>query len=535
MATKPSSTPEIWASNALYTTGPFIGLSSKVVPAPAIAAEGHRPGAAFPTPAEYENSQQNLITTWIKNWLSLGSSAGAADAHVVETNAAGRTAVTGLTVNDPVDETAVSITSVATAANMGLLVSCTTGGTAVATSIGNAGAINYLAGTGSGAGAEGVRVAMTGTPNTGTGYRVNADAATAAPGVRIEHQGSGHGLLLTHIGSGQGAIINAASGSGFGLTVNGNSSNVAASITGGAGQAALQAIAGNNAAAAIGAQAAGTSYGIDALGGAGSGSADAIRGTAVNVGAVGVHGRSSSGAGNGAGVQGDGIGAGQIGVFGTATAGYAFLFQGDSTPPLYPIGRFVPQSADPTASTSTGDFTISVQDQFRYCVAGFGYKPFMSMPTNGSAVIGVANLANGAVPIVVNASGASWNNVLTVSCLASQGNGFYSQLAGNTVKVRFTAEVRTTSLAANVLNLQLVDTTGVPFTFASWTGSGSAPTAGFLLGVADTGWQRTILAEGNRAPGSDGNLTIQVQAQKTGGGASNMEIRNARLEVLGAF
>src|SRR5688572_32336253 len=112
MATKPSSTPEIWASNALYTTGPFIGLSSKAVPAPAVAAEGHRPGSAFPTPAEYENSQQNLITTWIKSWLSLGSSAGAADAHVVETNAAGRATLHGLTVNDLVNEVAVLLTGV---------------------------------------------------------------------------------------------------------------------------------------------------------------------------------------------------------------------------------------------------------------------------------------------------------------------------------------------------------------------------------------------------------------------------------------
>lgn len=530
MATKPAVQPEAWATDAVYTTGPFVGQPQKAVPPAAFAAEGHRPGSLWPTPAEYENSQQNRITG-LARWVFAGSFAGGSDAHIVETDAAGRTAVTGLTVNDPVDETAVSITAVATAANFGLLVSCSTGGTAVATSIGNAGAINYLGGTGSGAGAEGMRIAMTGTPNTGTGIRVNADAATAAPALRAEHQGSGQGLLITHIGSGDAAVINAA-GSGFALTVFGNSSNVASSFVGGAGQAAIQAVAGTNAPAAIGAQASGTSYGIDALGGAGSGSADAIRGTAVNVGAVGVHGRSSSGAGNGAGLQGDGIGDGQIGVFGTAVNGYAFLFQGDATPPLYAIGRFVPQSVDPTASTSTGDWTISLQNQFRYCVSGFGYKPIMSMPTNGSAVIGINNIANGAAVVVVSSVSPSWDNIISVTCSASQGNGFASEAAGNTVKVRFTCEIRTTSAATNRINLRFVDlTSGGPF--ATWTGAGGGATDGFTLPADTVEWQRVIVAEANRAPDVDGDLTIQVQGQATSGTA--MQIRNARIEIIGSY
>jgi hypothetical protein len=403
--------------------------------------------------------------------------------------------------------------------------------TAVATSIGNAGAINYLAGTGSGGGAEGMRVAMSGTPNTGTGVRVNADNATAAPALRVEHQGSGAGLFVTQIGSGTGASINAA-GSGFGLTVFGNSSNVASSFVGGAGQAAIQAVAGNNAAAAVGVQAAGTSYGIDALGGAGSGSADAIRGTAVNVGAVGVHGRSSSGAGNGAGVQGDGIGAGQIGIFGTSTAGYAFLFQGDATPPLYPIGRFVPQTVDPTASTSTGDFTISVQNQFRYCVAGYGYKPFMSMPTTGSAVLAVAAQAFGAS---VN-YGATYLQVLQASCLASQGNGFASVSTPNYVRIRFTADVRLGTAVNDYAYVQFQDwTTGVGVPIATWTGTvggGAGNSAGFYLSAAaGTEWQRTIVAEFLYPPGSDGDLIIRVyMARQT----NNQFVRNGRLEILGA-
>ena len=292
------------------------------------------------------------------------------------------------------------------------------------------------------------------------------------------------------------------------------------------------ATSGNGATAAIGAQGVGTAVGLSASGGLLSGSADGVLGVATNANAVGVHGRSAAGAGSGAGVQGDGVGAGQIGVWGTAQAGYAFLFQGDTTPPLYAIGRFVPQSADPTASTATGDFTISVQNQFRYCMAGYGYKPFMSMPTNGSAVLGVANLAWGTSPITVNTSGASWTPVLTASCLASQANGFYSQAAGNTVKIRFTCEVRTTSLATNTINIQFEDVTA-GFVFASWAGTGSGSNAGFYLGIPELGWQRSLVAEANRAPTADGDLIIRVSAQSVAG--TNLQIRNARLEILGTY
>lgn len=518
MATKPSSTPAIWASNALYTTGPFIGSSSKVVPAPAVAAEGHRPGAAFPTPAEYENSQQNLITTWIKNWLSLGSSAGAADAHVVETNSAGRATLHGLTVNDLVNEVAAAVTGVGVA-TPALLVTNISGGGGVVSQINNTNGAAFATSIGTGSGI-GLYAGMTGTVAGGAGVRVDATNTTTAAAVIVNHAGSGTGVEVT------------ATGAGRGVTVVGGTGDEALVVVGGAGQGAITATSGSNGPGAVVAVGAGTAYGVDAYGGNGSGSADGVRGTAVNAGAAGVHGRSASSAGNGAGVQGDGLGDGQIGIFGTATGGYAFLFQGDSTPPLYAIGRFVPQNVDPTASTSTGDFTISLQNQFRYCVAGYGYKPFMSMPTNGSAVIGINNVAWGAAVIVVNSLSPNWDNVVSVTCSAAQGNGFASQAAGNTVKVRFTCEIRTTSAAINRANIRFVDLTSGG-AFATWTGSGGGATDGFTLPVATVEWQRVIVAEANRSPGVDGDLTIQVQAQATSGTA--MQIRNARIEIIGSY
>ena len=105
MAVKPAIVPAIWAPGPLYTTGPFVGLSNKVAVAGAVAVDGHRPGAADPTPAEYVNDQQNKITTWIFDWLSQGSTTASPDTHIMETDVDGRTEVVGLDIADPVDRT----------------------------------------------------------------------------------------------------------------------------------------------------------------------------------------------------------------------------------------------------------------------------------------------------------------------------------------------------------------------------------------------------------------------------------------------
>lgn len=111
MATKPATLPRPWATLANYDTGPFIGQPMKADPGVGIAASGHRPGAAFPTPAEYENYQQYHVTNWVDTWLALGSSAGAADAHIVEANSVGRSALVGLDLDDGVDEVVLDIVS----------------------------------------------------------------------------------------------------------------------------------------------------------------------------------------------------------------------------------------------------------------------------------------------------------------------------------------------------------------------------------------------------------------------------------------
>ena len=60
-----------WASNQVFTTGPAIGLPTKIIiPAP-VANEGHRPGAADPTGAEYWNDWLNQVYQWCV-WVDEG-------------------------------------------------------------------------------------------------------------------------------------------------------------------------------------------------------------------------------------------------------------------------------------------------------------------------------------------------------------------------------------------------------------------------------------------------------------------------------
>lgn len=527
MAVKPLTQPEYWATDAVYTTGPFIGQPQKVVPPSAFAAEGHRPGTAFPTPAEYENSQQHNLTG-LARWVFAGSSAGAADAHVLETNAAGRTAATGLTINDAVDENAVTISSAATALNFGLLVSCTTGGTAMATSIGNASAINYLAGTGSGALAEGVRVAMTGTPIGGNGVRVNSDAATAGSGVRVEHSGSGAGVLALQVGSGIAGSFDTSGGTGIGLRVFGNSSNIASSFVGGTNQLAIQAVAGANAPAAIGVIGAGSSYGVDAAGGIGSASADGVRGTATNANATGVTGRSAVGAGAGSGVVGEGRGSGQFGVTAISQTGIALVAQGDTTSPTHPAMRLVPQDADPSASSTSGNMLFrdsAGYRQLRACVAGFGYRSVLTFGPGSALYARSAQAFNAAPPYL------GFTSILTASALDAQGNGFASFAAGHQVLIRFTADIRTGTATADRCNVRFIDVTAGGLTICTWTGAPPSGSGGFAL-AANTDWQRSIVAQIMYPPQSDGDLTIRVEMSSN---TNQQFVRNGVLEIIGTF
>lgn len=510
MAVKPLTQPLYWATDPVYSTGPFIGQPQKVTPPLAYAAEGHRPGANFPTPAEYENSQQYNLTG-LARWVFAGSSAGAADAHVVETDSTGRATLQALTVNNAA-------------------------GTAPVLATGTSAALPVYRATNT-AGGNAFRADLGGS----TGSALSSDLTGSSIGVNLTQAGNAVSILIAAgVSATQDCISILQSGAGRGINVQGGPGNTAIEATAGAAQIAGDFIANLtsiHALRAIGGTLRAV-YGVgqgNGLGGEFLGGATATTGalgTGGSATAYGVHGRTANGAGSSAaGVFGEGRGAGSSGVRGENQQGYAFFFQGDTTSPAYPTGRFVPQNADPTASTNDGDFTFGVQNQIRYCVAGFGYKPVMSMPTTGSAVLGIG--VQSVIPLAV---GSTFVTVCTASCLASQGNGFYSSSFGHIVRIRFSAEIRSTvAVTTNYAFLQFQDnTTGLGTPIQTWTGNGTGPFAGFQMAAATTGWQRCIVAETNYSPTADGNLIIRAQMNRDAA-MNNFEIRNARLEVIGSF
>lgn len=96
---KPVTAPT-WATDATFSSGPAIGAPTKVPPAgwPDVA-QGLVPGEA--AAAEFLNELFNALCDWT-TWLDGGSSAGAADAHLVETDASGETTLRALNLDDGV-------------------------------------------------------------------------------------------------------------------------------------------------------------------------------------------------------------------------------------------------------------------------------------------------------------------------------------------------------------------------------------------------------------------------------------------------
>lgn len=97
MATKPVITPFVWATDVNFTTGPapLIGTPTKLTTPSATIDEGWV--ADQTPPVQWFNFNFNHTTQWT-NWVSFGSSAGAADAHIVETDGAGISRLAGLEV-----------------------------------------------------------------------------------------------------------------------------------------------------------------------------------------------------------------------------------------------------------------------------------------------------------------------------------------------------------------------------------------------------------------------------------------------------
>lgn len=357
MATKPITQPEYWATDAVYTTGPFVGQPQKVVPPGPTAAEGHRPGALFPTPAEYENSQQYNITG-LCQWTFAGSSTGAADAHIVETDSAGRAGLQALTVIDAADETAVVIQGSATilpAVTIGNI----TGGSALAANTGNTAATCIAAQTGNSTGV-GLGVVMAGTIAGGAGLNIFATVIATADAIVVDHNGpSGSAAVLTTDGTSSTLLVTA---TGTGAKAAEFEADDDAAIFAEGGVTSSAAILALGKVNAVGLRASGGPSGANGVEGVGTGSTFAgTYGVAAQYGAQGLATDTVDGFGvfgqsavlatvQAGGVMGEGRNDG-TGVFGVAADGYGGLFAASGSRPTVFLSS---RGSDPTSTVTGG-------------------------------------------------------------------------------------------------------------------------------------------------------------------------------------
>lgn len=534
MAVKPLTQPLYWATDAVYSTGPFVGQPQKVTPPLGFAAEGHRPGANFPTPAEYENSQQYNLTG-LARWVFAGSSTGAADAHVVETDAAGMTTLHRLTVNDLVNEVAMLLTGVGVLVPA-MLVTNTSGGGGIVSQIGNTNGAAYGASLGSGSG-FGLYSVMTATVAGGAGMRCDADAATAASGLVLNHAGSGLGAELNHSGTGPALQIthtgNVASAAVITAGVNARALLATGS---GTGQGAVVQAGTSATSAALVAQALTSSaLGVDSTGGSASAAGTGVRGTGAHADAHGVHGRTSTSASTiAAAVVGEGRGAGTTGVLALNSVGRAAVFQGDATSPAYAATRWLPQDADPTAGSMDGEvFWHANHKTLRTAVAGAGWRSMMGMGP-GSAMFVQASMPvpNLLVPASVVTVTVVPTTLLTLNWDTGDGTGFYGSANNAKVFVKFDAEVRLTiGPTPDTLNVRVTDTTNGVIALEMST-AGTDVTDGIYIPSATMNWQRVGGFGFLYQPPTDGDLTLEIIVWRV---SNNLQLRCANAIGVGTF
>jgi len=456
VATKPVTLPARWNSAGIYTTGPFIGSVSRVAPGVGIAAEGHRPGALFPTAAEHENHQQYWLTGWIREWVFLGSSAGGADAHPLETSSDGGTQVTHLDIIDAVDRTSLVVTGVNTLAPL-ISGTATAGGGTVFQAIQGPNAVGFATSVGAGSGtgfdvtllgasanAAGVRVVMTG----GQGACIVADASSL-----------GRGVVATTDGIGAAGSFSS-TGIGNALFVSGNVLAPRAAFVSGGTTQSLEVL-GLNAAAA--AKFTGGSSAINAV-------------TVASLLTTGNAVVATVAAAATATARGFFCAATNLGIAAefTSAGNYALVIAGDPTSPTYGALSISPQNADP-AVASTGDITVTTTKGLQQAnFADGNWRSFWSSPSGYAAAWGTVYGFGVLALTIVNAA------YQVVGTITTASSGDEVKVAGATIILRLSFSVRSNSTSPATMSIRIRDVTaGV----TKWerVGTGGGDTAGYYV------------------------------------------------------
>lgn len=290
---KPTVSLPPWATDENFSTGPFPGQPTKVTIPDAVAAEGHRPGKAYPTSAEHDNYWRYVLSSWI-GYVEAASSAGADDQHLVESGTDGRFQIEGIDIV-PANANAYAL-KIATppGAGYGILAQ---GGTAFGDAV-----IHINANTGSSPGLQ-----INGTGSSGFAALITGGASVAA-------------LRVT---GPAGGILALSSGTSPALQVTGGATTTVAALfssTNSSGRV-VDVLGSDDAAEAMRIVGGENSNGLYSLGGTAGGAG--VLGEARNTDAFGVHGRSDDAAVLAAGgVYGQGRNQG-LGVLAESEDGYA--------------------------------------------------------------------------------------------------------------------------------------------------------------------------------------------------------------------
>lgn len=475
MPTKPANVEE-WASDAVYTNGPYAGQDTKVTIPPSVAAEGAIPGDDDPMAAEHFNDYFSRMSRLVR-WLYLGSSAGEADAHVLESDTDGRLNLHLLTVHP---KTAGIVE-------------------ALDVLIDQAGAQSGVAIRNETAFSEALYVTNTGASTANAidaGGGDNAYAILAHPA-----GGMSGGGLFASASVGWTAITGQGADGEYAIRGLGTNTGFGGRFTAGA-----------NATHALEADGVTNGTGIFAYGGTASGAG--VYGEARDASSPALYGASKSTANtSGVGVLGEGRGDGSGGRFYNTTGdGYALAITGTigTRAPLF-IGS---RTSDP-ANTSQGQVNVRSDE---IGAGGYHFKIY------SGEWRGLWSTRNGFCYLDVDG-----NTTSTTTSIAMVPASAFSSL--NTPKkvgkvaVKFSGEIGRTGTCT--ITIDLVDvTSGVIFATAN------APLYQSGAGV----YERSHTLESTYTLPAAGARTWRVDMTRTGGGGADVvRCRNTHLSVSGVY
>lgn len=352
MATKPVNNLAEWADSSNggnYTGGPYAGQPRKVSIPAGVAAEGFRPGALDPSAAEHINDYLNQMSLFIR-WVYDGSSAGAPDAHIVETNSTGRATLHGLTVTNTTTQTPVFATGNGVLAPVYRATNPNGGDGYVADLSGSTGSAFSSELEGS---SKGLELVLENVDSPGVGVSITCDAATSADAISVTHAGTGNGIIIVTSGAGADAGRFVTSGTNtFGVyaQVDDATSIAVEGLCVDDGVAGGQFLGGTNSGVGVYAEAFADAA-IFAEGGVPSSAAILALGKST---AAGVRG--SGGPGGANGVEGNATGTGTAGVWGL---GSSIGTQGTATDDSLGVGVYG------LSALAGGPFAAGVQGQGR--------------------------------------------------------------------------------------------------------------------------------------------------------------------------